>query len=107
MALLHQKGAIVRYADPHVPTLPARAWPGGFDLQTEELTPSALAAADCVAILTEHSAVDYGMVLESAPLVVDTRNAIPGKHDHVFKLGAPAPAMNAPERRRATEKAVA
>ena len=90
MALLHQKGARVRYADPYVPTLAARAWPGGFDLQTEPLTAAAIADADCVAILTEHRSVDYDMVLHSAKLIVDTRNAIAGKHAHVFKLGAPA-----------------
>jgi len=94
MALLHQKGAKVRYADPYVPTLAARAWHGGFDMQTEPLTPAAIADADCVAILTEHRTVDYDMVLHSAKLIVDTRNAIAGKHGHVFKLGAPAPVMH-------------
>ena len=64
MALLHQKGAKVRYADPYVPALAARAWPGGFDLQTEPLTPATIAGADCVAILTEHRTVDYEMVLQ-------------------------------------------
>jgi len=93
MALLHQKGARVRYADPYVPTLAARAWHGGFDMQTEPLTAAAIADADCVAILTEHRTVDYDMVLRSARLIVDTRNAIAGKHPHVFKLGAPAPVM--------------
>jgi UDP-N-acetyl-D-glucosamine dehydrogenase len=91
MALLHQKGARVKYADPYVPTLAARAWPGGFDMQTEPLTTAALAEADCVAILTEHRSVDYDMVLRSARLIVDTRNAIAGRHPHVIKLGAPAP----------------
>src|SRR6185295_9403805 len=93
MALLHQKGAKVSYADPYVPTLAARAWHGGFDMQAEPLTPSAIAGADCVAILTEHRSVDYDVVLRSAQLIVDTRNAIAGKHPHVFKLGAPAPVM--------------
>jgi UDP-N-acetyl-D-glucosamine dehydrogenase len=93
MALLHQRGAKVRYADPYVPTLAARAWHGGFDMQTEPLTAAAIADADCVAILTEHRTVDYDMVLRSARLIVDTRNAIAGKHPHVFKLGAPAPVM--------------
>jgi len=97
MALLHQKGATVRYADPYVPTLAARAWHGGFDMQTEPLTEAALAEADCVAILTEHRTVDYDMVLNSARLIVDTRNAIAGKHEHVFKIGAPAPAMAKPQ----------
>jgi UDP-N-acetyl-D-glucosamine dehydrogenase len=91
MALLHQKGATVKYADPYVPTLAARAWQGGFDMQTEPLTAAALAAADCVAILTEHRSVDYDMVRRSARLIVDTRNAIAGRHPHVIKLGAPAP----------------
>jgi hypothetical protein len=60
-------------------------------MQTEPLTAAALSAADCVAILTEHRSVDYDMVLRSARLIVDTRNAIAGKHAHVIKLGAPAP----------------
>ena len=30
MGLLHQQGAHVCYADPHVPTLPARSWLGGL-----------------------------------------------------------------------------
>jgi UDP-N-acetyl-D-glucosamine dehydrogenase len=106
MALLHQKGATIRYADPYVPVLPARAWAGGLDLQTERLTPATIAGVDCVAILTEHRTVDYGMVLSSARLIVDTRNAIAGKHPHVFKLGAPAPAMTL-ETPGVGEKAVA
>ena len=108
MALLHQKGATVQYADPYVPTLAARAWPGGFDLTTELLTPAAIAEADCVAILTEHRTVDYDLVLNSARLIVDTRNAIGGSHEHVFKIGAPAPAMAARDRQKVpNEKAVA
>ncbi len=93
MHLLHEKGASVRYADPYVPALAARAWHGGFDMTTESLTPDVIAAADCVAILTEHRTVDYDMVVRSARLVVDTRNAIAGAHDHVIKLGAPAPTL--------------
>jgi UDP-N-acetyl-D-glucosamine dehydrogenase len=93
MTLLHEKGACVRYADPYVPVLAARAWRGGFELHGDALTPAAIAAADCVAILTEHSTVDYNMVIESAKLVVDTRNAIPVPCPHVFKVGAPSPAL--------------
>jgi len=95
MTLLQAKGARVAYTDPHVPTLAARAWPGGVDLRSEPLTPETLAAADCVAILTEHRTVDYATVLASAKLIVDTRNAIAGTHSHVFKLGAPSPALPA------------
>jgi UDP-N-acetyl-D-glucosamine dehydrogenase len=93
MTLLHQKGATVWYADPYVPRLHARQWPGGFDLATQPITPDALAAPDCVAILTDHRAVDYEMVRDTAQLIVDTRNAITGEHAHVLKLGAPAPTV--------------
>jgi UDP-N-acetyl-D-glucosamine dehydrogenase len=89
MTLLREKGAHVRYADPYVPALPARSWQGGLDLQSEEITPVSLAAADCVTILTDHQVVDYDMVLQSSRLIVDTRNAIAGHHAHVLKLGAP------------------
>jgi UDP-N-acetyl-D-glucosamine dehydrogenase len=91
MTLLHQRGAEVQYADPYVPELAAKAWHGGFALRTQPLTADAIADADCVAILTEHRAVDYDMVRDAAALIVDTRNAIAGIHPHVFKIGAPAP----------------
>jgi UDP-N-acetyl-D-glucosamine dehydrogenase len=95
MTLLRQRGARLRYVDPYVPQLAARAWQGGVDLSSDLLTAGTLAAADCVAILTEHRDFDYGLVLESARLIVDTRNAIKGDHAHVFKLGAPSPAADA------------
>jgi UDP-N-acetyl-D-glucosamine dehydrogenase len=93
MTLLHQKGATVRYADPHVPLLKGRQWPGGFDLASEPITREALAAADCVVILTDHRTIDYQMVRDASRIVVDTRNAIAGEHAHVLKLGAPAPTV--------------
>jgi UDP-N-acetyl-D-glucosamine dehydrogenase len=93
MTLLYEKGARLRYSDPYVPTLAARAWRGGFELHSDALSPAAVGAADCVVILTQHRAVDYDRLIESAKLVVDTRNAIPGRHAHVFKLGAPSPAL--------------
>jgi UDP-N-acetyl-D-glucosamine dehydrogenase len=92
MGLLHQQGAQLCYADPHVPTLAARTWLGGYDLASLPLDASTLAGVDCVAILTGHSAFDYDMLVAAAPLIVDTRNAIKQAHPHVFKLGAPQPA---------------
>jgi len=89
MALLHEKGAQLCYADPHVPSLSARAWPGGYDLSALPIDRSTLAGVDCVAILTDHSAFDYDALVAAAPLVVDTRNAVKTPHPHVFKLGAP------------------
>jgi UDP-N-acetyl-D-glucosamine dehydrogenase len=91
MTLLSEKGARVKYADPFVPVLRARDWPGGFELHADVLTRATLANADCVVVLTDHRQVDYGLVTAAAPLIVDTRNAIAGRHPHVFRIGAPKP----------------
>ena len=32
--------------------------------------------ADCVVVVTDHTGVDYAAVLDAAPLIVDTRNAL-------------------------------
>jgi UDP-N-acetyl-D-glucosamine dehydrogenase len=89
MNLLHERGARVRYTDAHVPSLAAHAWHGGVALASEPLTADALAQADCVAVLTDHGAVDYELVRRSARLIVDTRNAVCGPHPAIFKLGSP------------------
>ena len=90
MHLLHARGARVAYADPHVPLLRGRDWAGGQELRSVDLTREALAAADCVVVLTDHRAFDFGLVAGAAPLVVDTRNAIAAPAGpHVFRLGAP------------------
>jgi UDP-N-acetyl-D-glucosamine dehydrogenase len=88
MGLLHEKGVRVSYTDPFVPKLDGRHWPGGADLESVALTPAAIAAVDCVAILTDHRAFDYEMIVANAKLVVDTRNAVKRIAPHVFRLGA-------------------
>jgi len=90
MHLLHARGARVSYADPHVPELSGRDWPGGYALRSVDLTAGTLRRADCVVVTTDHQAFDWRMVVESARLVVDTRNAtvgLPGSH--IVRLGAP------------------
>ena len=37
-----------------------------------------MARADCVVIVTDHSGFDYKELMEKAPLIVDTRNALKG-----------------------------
>jgi len=71
--MLVHKGAQVSYADPFTPQLNSE---GGRKLAAVELTPEGLEAADCVLILTSHSAFDYAMISDRARLVVDTRNAL-------------------------------
>jgi UDP-N-acetyl-D-glucosamine dehydrogenase len=88
MKLLHEKGAFVVYADPHVPHLDGREWAAGFDMQAIELTTDQLRKADCVVITTDHTSFDYAQMVREADLIVDTRNAIKSEHPHVFKLGS-------------------
>jgi UDP-N-acetyl-D-glucosamine dehydrogenase len=80
--LLHDKGAAVRYHDPLVPQLDE----GGIRMESEALTDSALASADCVVVITDHALFDWQQVAEQARLVVDTRHAInrPGKARLVY-----------------------
>ena len=90
MNVLRARGADVAFSDPHVARLDARVWGGPRDLQSRPLTAQALASADCVAVLTDHSAFDYDLIAATADLVVDARNAIRVRAPHVFRLGAPA-----------------
>jgi len=71
--LLEGQGARVSYFDPHVP----RFREDGQEFRSVELTPEVVAAADCVFVVTDHTAVDYRMIKRHAKLVVDTRNALP------------------------------
>src|SRR5688572_1291623 len=92
MGLLHAKGAKVSYADPFVPQVHGREWPGGFDVKAVDMTRGSIGQYDCVVIATQPKAFDYDAMVAEADLIVDTRNAIKQPHPHVFKLGAPRPA---------------
>jgi len=69
--LLRGKGAVVEYADPHVPVFEV----DGVPLKAVEPTPKRLAACDLAIIITDHRAFDYEAIIEHAPAVFDTRNA--------------------------------
>ena len=50
------------------------------------MTPETLGNYDCVLIATHHSAYDWQLVADHAPLIVDTRNAmknVKGRRDHI------------------------
>jgi UDP-N-acetyl-D-glucosamine dehydrogenase len=76
MDLLLQKGAVVTYNDPHIPTLPAMRHYPHLRMASQELTPDYLRSQDCVLVATDHSAYDWSWIAEHAPLIVDTRNAL-------------------------------
>jgi UDP-N-acetyl-D-glucosamine dehydrogenase len=70
--LLKQKGGVVSYHDPFVTHVSHDGW----DLTSVPDLMAAVRAADCVVIVTNHSSYDYTALLESASLIVDTRNAL-------------------------------
>jgi UDP-N-acetyl-D-glucosamine dehydrogenase len=76
--LLGQKGAQVSYHDPYIPTL------NHDDIKMDSVKDldAAVKAADCVVIVTNHSAYDYPKMLAEAQLIVDTRNAL-GLHGQI------------------------
>jgi UDP-N-acetyl-D-glucosamine dehydrogenase len=64
--LLETGGANVSYHDPHVAELPEHA------MSSVPLEP---AKFDAIAIVTDHSGIDYEALVDSGPVIVDFRNA--------------------------------
>jgi UDP-N-acetyl-D-glucosamine dehydrogenase len=76
-------GAVVDYHDPYVPTLDV----GEATYESVPLTADRLQTADCVVIVTNHSSLDIDRIVETAPLVFDTRNVTSHRtDDHVVRL---------------------
>jgi UDP-N-acetyl-D-glucosamine dehydrogenase len=85
--LLQQKGANVSYHDPFVPQFHHDGW-DMCSIPNENLLP-AVAQADAVVILTNHTQYDYAAILQHACLIIDTRNALGAlgsNHANVVRL---------------------
>jgi UDP-N-acetyl-D-glucosamine dehydrogenase len=79
-------GADVSYHDPYVPVAPRmRSWPNLPAMTSRPLTPEVLRSADVALLITDHSIVDYDLVLKNAPLIVDTRGIYRVPVPHVVK----------------------
>jgi len=80
--LLKRRGAMVTFSDPYVPSI-------RIDeeiLLATDLQP-AVSQADCAVIVTDHPCVNYRAVLDSANVIVDTRNALRGiVSDKIIRL---------------------
>ncbi|HEY4305669.1 MAG TPA: nucleotide sugar dehydrogenase [Gemmatimonadaceae bacterium] len=72
--LLEGHGAIVAFHDPFVSILRE----DGHLREGVDLTPELLDGCDAVVVVTDHRSVDYQMVMDHAPLIVDTRNVAKG-----------------------------
>ncbi len=73
---LKDLGARVNYHDPYIPTLTPQ---GSFahTLESVSLVPETISSADLVLIVTDHTSVNYSLVVQHAAQVVDTRNCLP------------------------------
>jgi UDP-N-acetyl-D-glucosamine dehydrogenase len=79
-------GAEVSYHDPHIATMPRmRSWPGLPPMTSKPLTDDLLRSQDAVLIATDHAAVDYDRVAETASLIIDTRGVYRARRANVVK----------------------
>ncbi len=74
ISLLKERGAEVFYHDPFIPKL-EREHGIDFEMSSVPLVASSLPEYDAVLILTDHSEIDYGAIVQHARIVLDTRNA--------------------------------
>jgi UDP-N-acetyl-D-glucosamine dehydrogenase len=86
MEQVAKKGAKVLYHDPYIPSVKdenGKVWKG------VKLTDKLLREVDCVVFTTNHSCFDVKHIVDTANLVVDTRNAVKDiaiENEKVFKL---------------------
>ena len=80
IGLLQARGAEVIFHDPFCQTIVDDGHTALRDLpmRSVELTPELLDGTDAVVLVTDHTTVDYALVAEHAPLVVDTRGVMRG-----------------------------
>jgi UDP-N-acetyl-D-glucosamine dehydrogenase len=82
--ILQAKGARISYYDPYLPYLTMN----GIDLKNARFEAKTFKGSDCVAIVTDHSAVDYELIAQHSKLIIDTRNVLKNIKDrsNVIKL---------------------
>ena len=83
LRLLREKGARVSFHDPFNAELKTD---DGKIIKRTALTPSNLAAADLVIVVTDHSSYDFSKIVRHAKLILDTRNAAKGVRPRPAKI---------------------
>lgn len=74
---LTEQGAHCKFYDPHVPAIrPTRKHPSLTGLESVDWTEEEIKKYDAVLIATDHDGIDWALLVEHAPLIVDTRNAL-------------------------------
>lgn len=72
--IFNDKGAMVSYNDPYIPTLP-RTRKYKFDMVSVELTPDEIKKYDMILLSTDHTDYNYELIATNAKIILDTRNA--------------------------------
>lgn len=88
MELLNERGAQLSYSDPFIPRLHRMRRHDFSHMSSVPLNRDTLRSVDLVLITTDHTSVDYNLVVEHSPIVVDTRNAtkhVPGASNKVVR----------------------
>jgi UDP-N-acetyl-D-glucosamine dehydrogenase len=79
--LIEKRGALVDYHDPFIPEIPCtREHPELAGRRSIQVTTERIAAYDAVLISTDHDELDWPLVVETAKLIVDTRNVCQRKN---------------------------
>jgi UDP-N-acetyl-D-glucosamine dehydrogenase len=75
ISLMEKRGAEVDYHDPHIPVVPlTREHAEVAGRRSAPFSATSIAGYDGIVIVTDHDAVDYGLLVANARLIVDTRN---------------------------------
>jgi UDP-N-acetyl-D-glucosamine dehydrogenase len=84
MELLSAKGARVSFSDPHVGSVRLG---DGREVREVPLDAYPLEEADCVVIITDHSAFPWAEVVRRSRVILDTRNALRKfREPHIHRL---------------------
>ncbi|RJP29219.1 MAG: nucleotide sugar dehydrogenase [Candidatus Omnitrophota bacterium] len=81
--ILQEQSLSVAYSDPLIPYLKFK----DIHLRSTAITGKGLAKFDCVIIATDHSSLDYKLILKNSKIIFDTRNVYKNiNNDKVHKL---------------------
>ncbi|MEW6680278.1 MAG: nucleotide sugar dehydrogenase [bacterium] len=83
MELLLSEGVELFYNDPYIPSIVVKDKP----FSSKPISEDFIKEMDCVVIATDHSMYNYKDIVQSADLVIDTRNATAGiLSSHIVRL---------------------
>jgi len=83
--LLREKGSVVAYSDPYVPSVQAPHQYPALSMRSTACDAKTLAAQDCVVVATDHEAFDYELIRARASLIVDTRGRYDPSPDRIVR----------------------